>query len=319
MNTSPAKSKPPLIRWQAPMLHVLAGLAPLIPWSVYLFGWRALVMVLLMNAVGFLAEYVFVRGREPVSSAILVTNTLFALSLPPTLPFWMAIVGILVAVIFGKMVFGGFGRNIFNPALVGRAFIYVTFAGAMNAEWQIPFAGWPGGFAHYSALSPDALTSATPLRLAAAGNPCALSDLFWGRVPGSLGETSSFLILLGGLYIIWRKAASYRIVLGGMAALLVLQSIFWWAGLPRALHPAQAVFGGSFLFGLLFFATEPVSASQTNPGRWIYGALIGLLSVLIRQFSVWPEGLMFAILLANTFAPILDYAVKSMTPKKEPI
>lgn len=296
------------------MMHVLVALAPLIPVAIYLFGWRALVMIGLMNIVGFLAEYAFVRDREPVSSAVFVTNTLFALSLPPTLPFGMALVGILVAVIFGKMVFGGFGRNIFNPALVGRAFIYITFAGAMNSQWQIPFTGWPGGFAHYSSPGPEAITQATPLRLAAAGEPVSLAPLFWGGVPGSLGETCAPLILLGGLYLLWRKAANFRIVLGAAGAMIVLQTLFGWAGLPRAIPPLQALAGGSFLFGLFFFATEPVSAAQTQPGRWIYGVLIGALTVLIRVFSAWAEGMMFAILLANTFAPLLDHVVRSLSP-----
>ncbi|MFC1736195.1 RnfABCDGE type electron transport complex subunit D [Candidatus Hydrogenedentota bacterium] len=287
------------------MKRVLYAVAPLAMASVCFFGWRGLMMLAVVNVFGFLTEYAFARAyKEPVSSSVFVTILLFALSLPPTLPFWMAAVGIVFGVTFGKMVFGGFGKNIFNPALVGRAFIYVSFPVHMNSKWVEPFAGFAGGMAGYL---PDAITSATPMREC---GEVALGRLLLGNTAGCLGETSALLALFGGLYIIWRKAANYRIVVSGLAGMLTFQTILWLAGAEAALDPLYALCSGGFMFGLMFFATEPVSGAQTNEGRWIYGGFIGTLTVVIRQFSGWAEGMMFAILLANMFAPIMDHGIR---------
>lgn len=299
-----------LVKWQLPMQRVLLALAPITAAAVYFFGWRALVLVAVCNLAAFLTELLFLRPRgEPATSAVFVTGTLLALSLPPTLPVWMAAAGAVFGVLFGKMVFGGFGRNPFNPALVGRAFLYIGFAIYMNARWYDPISGPAGGFLAYTS---DAVTGATPLRTMAAGAHVPLSTLFLGRTAGSLGETCDPLILAGGLYLIWRKAANYRIVVSGLAAMLALQTALWAAGIPRAVDPLSALFGGSFLFGLFFFATEPVSACQTDAGRWLYGAFIGIMAVLIRVFSAWSGSTMFAVLLGNVFAPITDYGIRAL-------
>lgn len=305
------------------MKRVLYALVPAVVASVYFFGWRALVVLAAVNAAGFLTELIFTRyTKTEVTSAVFVTSFLFALSLPPGLPIWMAVVGVVFGVLFGKMVFGGFGRNVFNPALVGRVFIYVSFAVPMASKWVRPLtttagplqlpASW-GGFTHWAA---DAVSGPTPLRLLRQGIHVDIPPLVWGNVAGSLGETSAVLIVLGGLYIVWKKAANWRIVVSELAGFVVLQAIFWLAGVRHAADPLTALLAGSTLLGMFFMATDPISASQTQGGRWVYGALVGALTVLIRTFSIWPEGTMFAILLGNTFAPIVDHLVRQRAAKK---
>jgi Na+-transporting NADH:ubiquinone oxidoreductase subunit B len=298
------------VRWQKPMQGVLYASAPLAVAGIYFFGWRVAVMLAVSCLVGFLAERPFTRGwNEPVSSAVFVTAMLFTLSLPPTLPLWMVAVGMAFAVVFGKMVFGGFGRNVFNPALTGRAFIYVCFGQHMTAVWGQPIAGSAGGFLGYQ---PDAITTATPGMLLKTGVLFPLADEFFGRAAGTIGGTSALLALIGGAYLLWTRTASYRIVVATFAGYLAIQTLLWLGGVKGAVEPIHAMLGGSFVVGAFFYATDPVSASQTDPGRWVYGAAIGVLSSLISVFSVWPAGTMFAILLANMFAPLLDYGVKGL-------
>ena len=297
-----------LILWQKIMLRVLAGLVPLVVAAVYFFGWRVLVMLALANAAGFLAEYAFCRPwKQPVSSAVFVTATLLVLSLPPPLPHWMAVAGVVFAVVFGKMAFGGFGRNVFNPALTGRAFLYLCFGSQMTAQWNPAFAGLPGGFAAYAS---DAITTATPGMLLKTGQSFPLADLFWGNSAGTLGGTSAVLAILGGLFLLATRTANWRIPLAGILGFLALQTLFWKLGAAKAADPIHAMLAGSFLVGIFFYATDPVSAAQTEPGRWLFGFLIGALSSVIGVFSAWPAGTMFAILLANMFAPITDLLIK---------
>lgn len=301
--------KKKLILWQRPMQNMLLALLPLTAASVWFYGWRSLVLLAAVSAAAFLVEYLALRPYgEPVSSAVFVTAVLFTLSLPPTIPVWMALLGIIVAVLFGKMVFGGFGRNVFNPAMVGRAFLYVSFGNAMTGSWAAPFSSWPAGLTRFA---PDTLSGATPL---ATGN-APLLDLLLGRVSGSLGEASAVLVLLGGAYILWKKNANYRIVLGGLGGFLFFQTVFWLAGVRTAsgmlsTDPLYALLGGGVLFGIFFIMTDPISAASTDGGRWLFGLFAGSLTVLIRTFSAWPEGLMFAVLLANMFAPITDYLIQ---------
>ena len=309
--------KQPLILWQQPMKRVLYALSPVVLASIWFFGWRSLVVLAVVSAVAFLTEFLFVRARkEPVSSAVFVTAFLLALSLPPSISYWMAAVGAVSAVIFGKMVFGGYGRNLFNPALIGRVFLYVTFAEPLTARWVQPLVSaagplhlpdsW-GGFTRFAA---DAVSAATPLALLADGRPVDLLGLLWGNVSGSLGETSAVLLALGGIYLLVTRAANWRIVASELAAFLALQTALWLARVPHASDPLSALLAGSLLLGMLFMSTDPISAAQTQGGRWIYGALIGVLTVLIRTFSIWPEATGFAILLGNTFSGIIDYFVR---------
>ena len=306
--------KKPLIKWQRPNVHVMYALAPAVVASIYFFGWRSLLMLSVVCVAGFLTEYFFLKStyKEPVSSAVFVSCFLFGLSLPPTLPIWIAVVGIVFGILFGKMVFGGFGRNIFNPALVGRAFIYISFGGPMTAAWVDHVGGGLGGFARFST---DAVTQATPLTQLSQGLPVSKISMLLGNEAGCIGETSAILLLLGGVYIVYKKFANWRIVLSIFSSMLVLQTVLWLTSAGNALDPLSSVIGGGFMMGAWFMATDPVSASQTNGGRWIYGLLIGSMTVLIRTFSIWAEGMMFAILLGNMFAPIIDYYIKEARKK----
>ena len=312
------KKKRPLILRQKPMIQVLHALSPLCIAAVYFFGWRFLLVLAAVNAAGFLSEYFFTRRLgQPVSSAVFVTSFIYALSLPPTIPLWIAVVGIVFGVIFGKMVFGGFGRNIFNPAISGRAFVYVSFGVPMTSRFIPAMSGFPGGLATWGG-SLDAVTKATPLWRLSEGEVLPKMQLFLGTHSGAFGETSALLILLCGLFLILRKTASYQVVLSGLLGFVLFQSVFYGGGFAGAADLLSGLLSGSLLFGLFFMATDPISASQTtNAGRWIFGFLVGSLTSLIRTFSVWPEGLTFALLIANMFAPLLDHLMKKRKKRKE--
>jgi Na+-transporting NADH:ubiquinone oxidoreductase subunit B len=306
--------KKPLIKWQKPNVGVMIALIPVIIASIYYFGWRSLLLLSVVSVAGFLTEYIFLQAyyKEPVSSAVFVSCFLFTLTLPPTLPVWIAAVGIVFGILFGKMVFGGFGRNIFNPALTGRAFIYVSFGAPMTAAWVNNFAGFPGGFGAYAS---DAVTKATPMMKIIQGEVVKPLTMLLGNESGCLGETSALLLLLGGIYIVAKKYANYRIVVSGFIGMLTVQTALWLAGVSRAIDPLSATLSGGWMMGVLYMATDPVSAASTNTGRWIYGAFIGAVTSLIRIFSIWSEGMMFAILLGNMFAPILDHYIKQSKQK----
>ncbi|NQU39622.1 MAG: RnfABCDGE type electron transport complex subunit D [Lentisphaerae bacterium] len=296
------------------MTRVLLALVPVVVSSVYFFGWRVLFLLAVVNAAAFVSEYAFTRlGKQPASAAVFVTACLFTLSLPPELPMWMAVLGVVFGIVFGKMVFGGFGKNVFNPALTGRAFIYVSFGHHMTGQWVDPVGGPLGGFGAYAA---DAITSATPCMLLKTGVDVPLMELFLGNTSGIIGGTSAILVILGALYMIWKKTASYRIIVAALAGYLAMQTGLWLGGAAAA-APLHGLFAGGVLFGICFFATDPVSGPSTQQGRWIYGAFIGAMSSLITVFSAWPEGTMFAILLANMFAPIMDHAIKAVLAKKK--
>lgn len=336
-----------LINWQLPMQRVLYALVPIIASGVYFFGWRSLLVVAVANAVAFLSEYAFTRREgQPVTSAVFVTGTLFALSLPPMLPLWMVALGAVFGVVFGKMVFGGFGKNVFNPALTGRAFIYISFGDYMTARcWTHPIDGVLGGLLRYANTAADAVTRATPGswlkytpdQLSANGLAPAmfsLDKLVLGNIAGVIGGTSAILVVIGGLYLVRTKAANWRLplmVILGFAVTHFLLTFFgaaYTANAPEGMAIATrllralrytftAACAGSLLFGAFFYATDPVSAPKTDEARWIYGAVIGVLSSLISLFTVWPAGTMFAILFANMFAPITDIAVKSIKEKRK--
>jgi Na+-transporting NADH:ubiquinone oxidoreductase subunit B len=312
------KKKKPLIQRQKVMFHVLYALIPLILFSLYLYGWRTLLILTVVNGAGFLSEYLFARiYQKQVSAAVFVTNCLYALSLPPAVPLWIAVVGIVFGVVFGKMVFGGFGRNVFNPAISGRAFVYISFGAPLTASFVSPATGIPGGFSHWL-HGVDAVSRATPRIALLGGEPFPRLDLFLGTTAGSLGETSALLILLGAAYLIWKKAASWRIMAAVLIGFLTMHSALYFGGVVGVIDPLTSLFTGSILFALVFMATDPVSSSQsTDGGRWIYGITIGVLVSLIRVFSIWIEGVTFAILLANMYAPLLDHYMKEAKKKKK--
>ena len=317
MIASPAilPKKPFLI--QKPMLRVCYALIPLVMASVYLFGWRSIVLAGSVLVCGTVTEALFTfPRRKPVTSAVFVTSLIFTLSLPPAIPFWMAVVGIVAGVALGKMVFGGFGQNVFNPAMVGRCFIYITFPLHMTNRWVEPFWGGAGGLTKWSA-SLDSLTMATPLEVLRQGSSLPWQNLLLGRTSGSIGEMSAILILLGGLYILFKKAASWRLVLSCLLGGIFSSGILRLAGFFQIPDPLTTLAAGSFLFGAFFVVTEPVSGAKTKIGQWLYGSMIGVLIVVLRGFSNFSEGVMFSVLIMNAFVPVLDQTVQQIRTKKK--
>ncbi|MCF6354683.1 MAG: NADH:ubiquinone reductase (Na(+)-transporting) subunit B [Candidatus Polarisedimenticolaceae bacterium] len=304
--------------WRSLLVQLLlAGHDPASVWDNLALGLAYFLPVYLVTlAVGGFWEVLFaqLRGRE-ISEGFLVTSLLFALILPPSIPLWQAALGISFGVVIAKEVFGGTGHNFVNPALAGRAFLYFAYPAQNSGD-----AVW---------VAVDAVSSATPLAVAVrAGQNISDStvmaaieasgvswwDAFVGNLPGSTGETSALAILFGAAILLYTRVASWRIMLSGligMALLATLYNLLANDANPLLAIPAHwhLVLGG-FAFGLVFMATDPVSAAMTNAGKWLYGALIGVMVVLIRVHNpAYPEGTMLAILFANLMAPLIDYCV----------
>lgn len=257
---------------------------------------------------GGVCEVVFaaIRNHE-VNEGFLVTSMLYTLVMPPGTPLWQVALGIIFGVVIGKEVFGGTGKNFLNPALTGRAFLYFAYPASMSGD-----AVWTGI---------DGFSGATPLSLGAEGGLQAITDAgytwtqtFLGVMPGSLGETSALACILGAVFLLYTRIASYRIIFGVFFGMVGTTLLFNAIGsdtnhlfaLPWYWHLTL----GGFAFGMIFMATDPVSAAMTDQGRWIYGLLIGFMTVLIRVVNpAFPEGIMLAILFANLFAPLIDFFV----------
>ena len=264
---------------------------------------------------GGVFEVIFaaVRNHE-VNEGFLVSSMLYTLTLPPSTPLWMVALGIIFGVVLGKEVFGGTGKNFLNPALTGRAFLYFAYPAAMSGD-----AVW---------TAVDGYTGATPLALAASGGIDAVesagyswSQTFFGIMPGSLGETSTLAILIGAAFLIYTRVANFRIILGVFLGMFATTLLFNLIGsdtnpmfsVPWYWHLTM----GGLAFGMVFMATDPVSAAMTNKGRWIYGALIGFMAIMIRVVNpAFPEGIMLAILFGNIFAPLIDYFVVQANIKR---
>jgi len=272
----------------------------------FLTGSRYVLPIIIVSyGVGFFWEIVFaVVRRHNISEGFLVTGLLFPLTLPATIPLWQVALGISFGVVIGKEVFGGTGRNFLNPALTGRAFLFFSYPLSMSGEVWIAAKNTVDGISGATALSFTALSD----------SGFTLSNLFFGLVPGSIGETSALCCILGALFLVITKIANFRIMIGGMAGLMVTSIIFYiipggsdtWMNAGPLYH----LCAGGFLFGIIFMATDPVSAPGTNPGRWIFGFLIGFLTVTIRVVNpAFVEGTMLAILFMNVFAPLLDHIV----------
>ncbi|MHC4293455.1 MAG: RnfABCDGE type electron transport complex subunit D [Planctomycetota bacterium] len=293
------------------MSMVIIALLPSLAASFYFFGWRLVPMIIVSYAAGGAVEVIFAMVRkESINEGFLVTGMLFPLILPPALPLWMVGVGVAFGVFVGKELFGGTGRNIFNPAIVGRCFLALAYPAAMSGNWTIAGSGLTGRMLEYiSASNIDAISSATPLVLAKQGNLTGLYELFIGSIPGSLGETSALAIILGGVFLLFTRVASWRIVVSTIGSFAVLAGILNFSGPERFAPVLWHICAGGLLFGAFFMATDPVTSPVTNSGKWFYGIIIGVTTVLIRNFTGYVEGVMFAILLGNIFAPIIDEVV----------
>ena len=303
---------------QKMMTRVLISLIPVLLASIYFFGLRTLVLLSVVTITGIICEYGIMRlidgNKAKVSEALFVSCLLFTLTLPPTVPFWIAAVGIAFGVVFGKCVFGGFGRNIFNPALVGRCLIYVSFPAYMTISWAEPFSGILGGFIKWSG-GVDAMTSATPMILInKEGIITGHLNLFLGNISGSLGETSALIILVAAVYLIVTKTASWKIIVSCLASFAIFSSILYLTGVIAA-DPLFSILSGGFLFSAVFMATDPISAPKQEASKYIYGALIGVVAMIIRAFSIFTEGIMFAILIVNAFVPLIDRNIKILNDK----
>lgn len=295
---------------QVIMRRVVYSLIPIFLFSTYLYGWRTVVLTAVVYALGILTEFLIEKTRnKKVSEAVLVTCGLYALSLPPLVPIWVAAVGIIFAVLIGKGVYGGFGRNIFNPAITGRLFIYICFPTLLQASWAAPGALGP---------LPDAVSSATPMAImrGVAEGSVEFWNLFLGFRAGSLGESAIILILAAAVYLVWTKTANWKLILSTFASAAVFSTIFYYMGLsPMPPHLAMA--SGSIMYVAVFMATDPVSAPNKSLSQWAYGIIIGTVTVLIRTFAGFPEGTSFGVLMGNTFASLLDELFPKPKRKKK--
>ena len=299
------------------MFNVVLALLPITGFAVYAFGLAGLLTLSMALASCVLTEHVICRlASKPTTVgdwSVTITGLLYGLTLPPNLPLWMVAVGGVICVAMGKALFGGLGYNTFNPALVGRAVLQAAFPVAMTS-W-IPgfgagrFSSLPLSTLTLPFTEPeyDALTSATPLALWKFGREATdTADLALGFISGSAGETSSVLILLGGIYLIARNMMNWRIPVAIFGAVIVLSGALHLVDPGRYASPVFMLFSGGLMLGAMFMATDMVGSPMTSRGCYLYGALIGLVTVVIRTWGGLPEGVMYAILLGNAVTPHLD-------------
>jgi RnfABCDGE-type electron transport complex D subunit len=297
------------------MILVIMAVVPSALASIYFFGWRALLAIIFSYLFGVTTEWIFATvRREEMTEGAFVTCLIYPLILPPTVPLWVVAVGIVFGTVFGKEVFGGTGKNLFNPALVGRIFVAVAFPSIMSGQWYKPISGAFGGF---TAFSVDGLTTATPLtNFKSDGTIASYRELFTGNIAGCLGETSKVLIILGGLFLMATKVSNWRIPISYLGTVALLSSILSQISPDRFAPPLFQFLTGGLLFGAMFMATDPVTSPMTLQGKWICGFLMGVLTIVIRGLSGYSEGVMFAIILMNVFNPLIDNAVLSIITLK---
>ena len=308
-----------------------------INWDNFILGASTVLpLVIVSYGIGLIVEFIFavIKGHE-VEEGYLVTGMLVPLIVPVDTPLWMLAIAVIFGVVIGKEVFGGTGMNILNPALTIRAFLFFAYPTWMSGDKV-----WVHGAVERSneiaaGANLDAISGETVLGFLAQGNTQEmyakfdLSEMFFGFIPGSVGETSTLLILLGGLFLIFTKIASWRIMLSAVIGALAMGLIFngvveagWIQDYSKFYELMRFDFWkhlivGGLAFGIVFMATDPVTGSQTNKGKWVYGFLIGFISVMIRVFNPgYPEGVFLAILLMNVFAPTIDHYVVQGNVKK---
>ena len=299
------------------MFNVVLALLPVTAFAVFAFGLAGLLTLSMALASCVLTEHLICRATGKPTTvgdwSVTITGLLYGLTLPPGLPLWMTAVGGVICVAMGKAMFGGLGFNTFNPALVGRAVLQAAFPVAMTT-WIPGFA--TGRFSSLpsstlalplSAPEYDAITSATPLALwKFSQEATATSDLAMGFISGSAGETSGVLILLGGAYLIARNMMNWRIPASIFASVVVFSGALYLVNPERYASPIFMLFSGGLMLGAVFMATDMVGSPMTSRGCYLYGALIGLVTVVIRTWGGLPEGVMYAILLGNAVTPHLD-------------
>lgn len=282
------------------MADVLIALCPVIFLSIFFFQWLAVKQLVTCVAACMAAEALFtkMRSRRPslgdLSAA--ATGSILALSLPATAPWYVGCIGSFVAIGIGKTVFGGIGMNIFNPAMVGRAFVLIAFAGSLAASGYVDAGG-----------RIDIISGATPLTAyKQSGVVTPIAELFWGGTNGSIGETSTLACLIGGLYLCLRRAASWEIPAGVLISAAGMAGLVNLLDLGNPWTTGHHLLAGALFFGAFFIATDPVTSPLTSNGKWIFGIGIGALTMLLRIFSGYPEGVMFAVLLMNAVTPLIN-------------
>jgi len=303
------------------MRNVVIALLPVCVFAVYVFG-SAAALVLATATISCIAtEHLLCKVTGQSSTigdwSVTITGLLYGLTLPPDLPLWMVAVGGIFAVAVGKFLFGGLGSNAFNPALVGRAFLQAAFPQAMT-HWATPlganrFVELPASTLAWPFAQPgyDAVTTATPLAVMKFdGIQAANSDLLFGLTSGSAGETSALLIFLGGIYLVARNMMNWRIPISIFTTVAVITWGFNLYAPDVFPTPAFMLFAGGLMLGAVFMATDMVASPITNAGCWLYGFLIGSLVVVIRFWGGMPEGVMYAILLANAVSPHIDRLIQ---------
>ena len=306
------------------MWTVVLALLPAVIAALWFFGLKALIVIVLCT-VGCLAfEYIGLRLRMDHAKAMrflfdgsaVVTGVLLALNLPASSPWWMVLVGALVAMLLGKHVFGGLGQNIFNPALVARVFLLLSFPAQMTA-WTMP-----GGAADFAKL--DAITTATPLGLIksdglaayvqwAAEHNASFMSMFLGNTSGSLGETSVLALLIGGLFLMWKGYVRWHIPVSFIVTVFAFTGIMWIVNPNYYPSPVLQVLSAGLFLGAFFMATDMVTSPVSAKGMLIFGFGCGLITAVIRLFGAFPEGVSFAILIMNGLAPLIDRYTKPVT------
>ncbi|GAA6164628.1 NADH:ubiquinone reductase (Na(+)-transporting) subunit B [Pelagimonas sp. KU-00592-HH] len=303
--------------WRAAIVDMLGiGFNPANPFANMMHGLLYFLPIYIVTLVaGGIFEVIFATVRKhEVNEGFLVSSMLYALIVPATTPLWQVALGIIFGVVIGKEVFGGTGKNFLNPALTGRAFLYFAYPAQLSGDsvW-VPVDGFTGA----TALAVSASDGFQEL----AARGMTWWDSFYGFIPGSMGETSTLACILGLIFLLATKIANYRMVVGCLAGMIGFSLLLNWIGsdtnpmfaMPWYWH---LVIGG-YAFGLVFMVTEPVSGAHTNMGRYIYGALIGFMVVMIRVINpAFPEGMMLAILFGNVFAPLIDYFVVQANIKR---
>jgi electron transport complex protein RnfD len=287
------------------MYAVILSLAPAVIASFYFFRWYALTLILTCIIACLATEFLFLWLRKkPFHSlwdgSALITGILLALTLPPSLSPELAVIGSVASIAIGKQVFGGLGHNIFNPALVGRAFLQTAFPVAMTTWAPTVF------------LTVDTATFATPLanlkfeNAVAQGTLTPLKDLIWGNIGGCLGETSAIALLIGAVYLMARRTIDWRVPAGILVSLSAFTGVFWLVSPDKYASPLFHILSGGLLIGAFFMATDMVTSPITPRGSWIYALGIGIMVGVIRLFGGFPEGVMYSILFMNAFVPLLN-------------
>lgn len=291
--------------------YMVAGaLAKASFWSIFLYGFMAVLPKIIVSyVVGLGIEFIWAQWKhEEIQEGYLVTGILIPMILPVNCPIWMMVIAIAFSVILVKEIFGGTGMNIFNVALIARAFLFFSYPTKMSGDsiWVAKDSIF--GFGNQL---PDAFTCATPLGQIAQNItvPYSMSDMFTGFIPGSIGETSVIAIAIGAVILLWTKIASWKTMLSVFVGGALMALLFSATGNSHIPWYEHIILGG-FCFGAVFMATDPVTSARTETGKYIYGFLIGAMAIIIRVLNAgYPEGMMLAILLMNMFAPLIDYCV----------